>query len=132
MFMAALILVLSLAALLQFGWFYWRALLVSTASEAISDSLWETAGLSGQEVQGEDFHALLGLREVCPNLGAGKEHWGCVKVYYQALSLVGSISGGPVKQWALTEQAACSRYAAVLLDRRLRANAQYLLSLNEG
>ncbi len=132
MLMAALILVLSAAALGQFGWFYWRALLTSTAAEPVSDDLLDTAGLTGQEIRGSDFQALLGLREVCPYLGTGKERWRSVKFYYSLLSTLGSVAGGGIRQWALAEQAVCSRYAAVLLDRRLRANAQYLLSLNQG
>jgi len=128
MFMAALILVLSVAALGQFALFYWRALLVSTAAEPVSDALRETADLNGREIAAADFQILLGLREICPDLGAQKEHWGGVRVYFSLLSLLKAVPGAA--QWARAEQAVCSRYAAVLIDRRLRANAQLRLNLN--
>ncbi|MGH9789920.1 MAG: hypothetical protein ACRD5W_01810 [Candidatus Acidiferrales bacterium] len=130
MFIAALILVLSLAALGQFAVFYWRALLMSTAADPISGSVQNHAGCPGQEFGAEHFHALLDLRELCPDLNEAREHWRGVRVYYGLLGLLRRAPIAAVSQWAGSEQAVCSRYAAVLIDRRLRASAEYRLSLN--
>lgn len=130
MFIAALILVLSVAALAQFGLFYWRALLVSTAAEPLSDSLREATGHE-EELGAQQFPALLALRELCPDLEGGKENWRGVRAYYGFLSLMKAAPLPAVKQWADAEQSLCSRYAAVLLDRRLQANAQLRLSMNQ-
>lgn len=130
MLIAALILVLSLAALGQFALFYWRALLVSTAAEPLSDSLREATGHE-EELGAEQFHALLGLRELCPDLEGKGEHWIGVRAYYGLLSLLKALRLPAVTEWAAAEQALCSRYAAVLLDRRLQANTQFRLSMNQ-
>lgn len=130
MFIAALILVLSVAALAQFALFYWRALLVSTAAEPLSDSLREATGRE-DELGADQFHALLALRELCPDLEGGNENWRGVSAYYGFLSLMKATRVPAVAQWADAEQTLCSRYAAVLLDRRLQANAQLRLSMNQ-
>ena len=131
MFIAALILVLSVAAFGQFALFYWRALLISTAAEPVSENLQQSVGYLNCELGAGDFQTLLALRDIFPDLSASKENWGGVRIYNSLLGALHKIMPVPaVAEWIVSEQSLCSRYAAVLLDRRLRANTAYRLSLN--
>lgn len=130
MFTAALILVISIAALAQFALSYWRALLVSTAAEPLSDALYEATG-EVRELDAGHFPALLALRELCPDLSRAGDGWTGVRLYYGALAMLKVLPMAAVARWATAEQGLCSRYAAVLLDRRLQANLQFRLSMEQ-
>lgn len=130
MLTAALILVISFAMLAQFALSYWRVLLVSTAAEPLSDSLYEATG-QVQELGAQHFPALLAMRELCPDLGGARESWTAVRLYYRALAMLKVLPLAAVARWAIAEQRLCTHYAAVLLDRRLQANQQFRLGLDQ-
>jgi len=119
---AALILVISLAMLAQWGLFYWRALVAGVAAEPLSDRMRSVAG----DAPGSgDFRTLDCIQQMCPELGRGGRKIGTVRFYYRILALlrltVGSIIPA-LSGWAGREMSLCSRYVAVVMDQRLRRN----------
>jgi len=112
---SALILVFSLAALAQFGFYTWRAAVITLAAADVSDNALEN----------KDFRALATLNEICPALNASKPKIGLVRVYFRTVerlsaSLRSSLPSAA--EWAEREMATCSRYMAVVVDQRLQRN----------
>lgn len=103
---AALILVFSLAALAQFGFYCWRAAVVTRAAADVSDSTLED----------KDFRALASLNDICPELHDSSPRIRLVRAYYRAIERLSAAD------WAQREMATCARYMAVILDQRLQRN----------
>jgi hypothetical protein len=119
---AALIVVISLAALLQFFISYCRSFLAAYSKVELSEQVREITGIETQPVTGEEFKRLLQLVHLCPERGDDRAEIRLVGVYYGLLSLVrallGSLSSG-IAGWAERERQGCSYFAAVALDRRI-------------
>lgn len=118
----ALIAVISLAALAQFGLFYWRATIAVTAAHPISDAIRNSAGIEHPEVEAADFAALVLLVEVCPALKNDKGGIGAVRCYFRIVHFLGQFLGPALGGWAVAEMDLCSRYLAVRLDQRITNN----------
>lgn len=119
---AALILVVSLAALLQFFVSYCRSLIAASSGEELSSQTREIAGIAGRRVPGDDFPRLVQLAELCPESGHDRNRLRAVGAYFHMVSLLRSLmtSLAPaVALWAEAERQACSYFAAVALDRRI-------------
>jgi hypothetical protein len=83
------------------------------------------AGLDGQTLRAGDFSTFADLHEITPVLQARSSWFGPVRAYYHLVGVVGRLAGfldPAAAKWAASEQATCSRYAAVLVDRRMRNN----------
>ncbi len=122
---AAMLLTVSVAALAQFAVYYWRAVMGGVAARPISEGVLTAAGLDGRTLRATDFATFVDLHEITPTLRERSEGFGLVSVYYHFMGAIGSLSRPLVPalaQWSESEQATCSRYAAVLLDRRLKSN----------
>lgn len=122
---AAMLLTISIAALAQFGLFYWRAVMGGVAAQPISERVLAAARLDGQTLRAGDFSTFADLHEITPMLQARGSWFGAVSAYYHLMGVVGRLAGfldPAVAKWAESEQATCSRYAAVLVDRRMRNN----------
>lgn len=120
---AALILVFALAALVNFAAAYLRAIMLTIASEPLSDRLTEALGKFSAPLG--SFDAVLALNEICPELDSKGGSIGFVRVYYRMLAGLKSLLGRKLPTfslWADHEMEACTRYVAVLVDRRLQAN----------
>ncbi len=130
---AAIICVISLAALAQFSIFYLRAIIAATAAEPLSDRMRGVAGVDGQAANAGDFAALLKLHEVCPEVDDGGRGLGAVRTYYRAIAALRSLCGSrfpAFSAWAQREMATCSQYVAVLLDQRIERNLACQAELN--
>lgn len=118
----ALIAVISLAAVAQFGLFYWRATVAVTAAHPISDAIRNSAGLERPEFAAADFATLLRLVEVCPALKNDKGGIGPVCSYFHIVQFFSKLLGPARGDWAVAEMDLCSRYLAVRLDQRITNN----------
>ena len=107
---SALILVFSLAALAQFGFYSWRAAVITLAAADVSDNTLEN----------KDFQALAALNEICPALNSSTPKIGLVRIYYGAVERLASLPSAA--DWAKREMATCARYMAVVVDQRLQRN----------
>jgi hypothetical protein len=122
---AAMVLTVSTVALTQLAIYYWRAVVGGVAAQPISESVRAAAGLDGRALRAGDFSTFADLNEITPTLQDGISGFGLVNAYYHLMSAVGQLSRPLVPAlaaWTETERATCSRYAAVLLDRRMKSN----------
>jgi hypothetical protein len=117
--LALLILVLSTIALAQFGVYYWRALVVTAATQPLSDRARAAAQLASSTSGAPDFAAVLSLHKVTPGLGRGAgSGLSMVRSYYSAVSALGRVAPA-LSAWVEGEKTVCAQYATVMLDRRL-------------
>jgi hypothetical protein len=129
MLIAAFILVMSLAATVQFAVFIWRVGLMRVASEPILDSALE-AEASVNLLNTQDFAAATAIQGICPDLERNPiPKLRTVRLYFSLLRLakkVGDIIVAPGAQgfggWTTREMALCTRYATVVLSQRLERN----------
>ena len=129
---AAMLLAISVVALVQFAAYYWRAMLAGAAAQPVSDRVLAAAGVQNGQVTGQDFPALLGLHNLTPELRSGGNGLGLVRLYYSLVDGIASLVGRSmpaVAAWTDRELAVCARYAAVQIDRRLQANLELAASL---
>lgn len=119
---AALICVISLAALLQFFVSYCRSLIAEYSKLELSEQVREVTGIESQTVGGDEFDRLLQLVRLCPARGDDGPKIRAVGAYYSLLNLIRSAFRGlglGLASWAESERQHCSYFAAVALDRRI-------------
>jgi hypothetical protein len=120
---AAIILVLAVLALVQFGISQWRMIWLTTANQPLSDSLRVATGIEAETIGPNDFGKLLGLcDEMSPLLKKGTPWLREVKGYYTIVARVEKTFRSiqpALSAWASSEMKVCSRYVAVLLDQNL-------------
>jgi hypothetical protein len=129
---AAMLFAISIVALSQFAVYYWRAMLAGAAAQPVSERILAAAGVRDGKLTGEDFHALLGLHDLTPELRSGGKNLLLVRVYYSLVEGIASLAGRSmpaVAAWSERELTVCARYAAVQIDRRLQANQELAASL---
>jgi hypothetical protein len=128
MLIAAFILVISVAATIQFAVFSWRASLLRTISEPM---------VKGADAAPEPYLNLLSFssfqevlavyRDVCPDLerGSGSNLRG-VSLYYSAMRFLSRLGSfftlAEGTGWTQREMALCTQYATVRLSQRLECN----------
>lgn len=130
---SAMLLAISIAALMQFGLYYWRAVLAGVAALPLSDRALAAAGLNDGRVTAEDFATFAGLHELTPELFPSRGGLGLVRLYYYAVAALGELAGRylpSIAAWTEREGAMCARYAAVQVDRRVLANLALVESLH--
>lgn len=126
---AALIVVISLAALLQFFISYCRSVIAAYSKVELSEQVREIAGIEARPVGGEEFRRLLQFVRLCPDRGDDRVEIRLVGVYYALLDMVRAMIGwfSPgVAGWAEQERQSCSYFAAVALDRRIMYSRELL------
>ena len=116
--LALLILVLSTIALGQFGVYYWRALVVTAATQPVSERARAAAQLATDTSGTPDFAAVLSLHKLTPGLGGRGNGLKLVRSYYSAINALGRIAPS-LSGWVNGEKVVCARYATVMLDRRM-------------
>jgi len=129
---SALLLAISMAALAQFGVFYWRALVAGVAAQAVSEQVLAAAKVDSETMRGEDYRSLAQLHKLTPELCAKSSGLGLVPVYFKLMHAIGTLAAGRVAtlaDWAESERALCARYAAVQVDRRLQANMAFAAAM---
>ncbi|MGH9747216.1 MAG: hypothetical protein ACRD59_14050 [Candidatus Acidiferrales bacterium] len=119
MLTAIFILVLSLASLMQFAAFTWRAAFLSMATTEMPESARKSIELS-------DFREASIYDQLCPELGSsGGLKLGSVSLYHSLLRVLTSVGATvlpPAAGWAQREMALCTRYATVALAQRMERN----------
>ncbi len=117
---AAMLFCFSMVALGQFGLYYWRANIASTATQQVSDRVRVAAGIP-EAVSSRDFRAILRVHGLTSDLREPGRTHRAIRVYYFVVEKIGRLIP-PVNDWAEAELTMCSRYVAVLLEQRLERN----------
>jgi hypothetical protein len=117
----AIILTVSVTALLQFGLYYWRAIIAGIAAQPVSDRIRTAAGLTTAQIGAQDFRSIVSLHDLSPDLRGPNGSFMGVRAYYSAVEKLGSLIPA-MANWANTEMLTCSRYVAVLVDQHLERN----------
>jgi hypothetical protein len=124
---ATILFVASIAALGQFALYYWRAVLAGVAAQPLSERMIEASGLAADTVGPADWGAIMNIHDMTPGLREHNEGLRLVRLYYGALKGLNGLASSRlpnVAGWVNREMETCSRYVAVLLDRRLTANLE--------
>lgn len=119
---AALIFVISVAALLQFFVLHCRSILAYTRRVELSDRVREVAGIAAANVAAGDFNRIVELVRLCPERGDDRKEIRVVGTYYSLLDMLGRITRSitpKIAAWTENERKSCSYFAAVALDRRI-------------
>jgi hypothetical protein len=116
---AALICVISLCALLQFGFSSSRSVVAASRELVLSDQVRRAAGLQGAQIDGGEFARLLQLASLCPVQRADNLQMAMVRAYHGVLP--------NATKWIEEERKNCAYFVAVALDRRI-ANSRGLLA----
>jgi len=119
---AALIFVISVAALLQFFVLHCRSILACTRRVELSDRVREVAGIAAANVAAGDFDRIVQLVRLCPERGDDRKEIRVVGTYYSLLDVLGRITRSitpKIAAWTENERQSCSYFAAVALDRRI-------------
>ncbi len=119
---AALIFVVSLAALLQFFVSYCRSLIAACGKKELSEQAREVTGIHSHQVKAEEFGRLVQLVQLCPEPGDDTTQLRAVRIYYGLLSVARAIArkmAPTVSRWAELEREGCAYFAAVALDHRI-------------
>lgn len=129
---AALIAVLSLIALAQFFLAYARSVLASYCRVELSEQAREVAGISEQNLPGDEFGRLLGLTQICPERGDDQTEIITVGLYYRVVTHSRALfrAMSPVGKWLEREREHCAYFAAVALDRRIAYSRSLIAQLN--
>ena len=118
---AAILFTVSTAALVQFALYYWRAVIAGVAARPISDRIRTAAGITAPQIAAQDFHSILSLHDLSPDLRGPNGSFIGVRAYFSVVEKIGSLI--PVMaSWANAEMLTCSRYVAVLVDQHLERN----------
>ena len=127
---AGIILVLSLAALLQFFISYCRSLIAASAAQPLSAETQEFTGIAAA-ARPEDFPRVLQLLQLCPELPQDRSEIRAVRYYYGLLGVLRwSVARllPALHPWMEAQGAQCAYFAAVVLDRRIAFNRGILAS----
>jgi len=121
---AALIFVISVAALGQFAMFSWRAAFLTVASREMSLETRAAMGAAAAAVDSGDLAGASKWLELSPNLSGEDRRLWTIKLYYVALRAIGGLSRMlvPASEWSQREMISCARYAAIVVEERLQRN----------
>jgi hypothetical protein len=126
---AALICVMSLAALVQFALSQWRAIWVTIAAQPLSSSLESATGIANDAIAAEHFDMLVQVSaQFDPSPQEGNLWMKEVGIYYRVLRACQKLSMKAlpsVAKWANEELTECAKFAAAILDRRLNSSIAY-------
>ena len=119
--MAAIILVFSVAALLQFFVSYCRSLIAASAKQSLSAEVQDVTGIS-RLASGEDFARVIQLLRLCPDRPEDRGEIRAIATYFGLLNFIRVTLARIVPAllaWTDTERGQCTYFAAVALDRRI-------------
>lgn len=130
MLIASFMLVISMAAMIQFAVFTWRACLLQVASKPLVNEAQMSASLSHNLLKSNDFSEVTSYQELCPELGSmDAQNLRSVRVYYRLLQFLRTAGAAilPIQSdWTNREMALCVRYASVVLSQRMERNQALL------
>jgi hypothetical protein len=119
--MAAIILVCSVAFLLQFFVSYCRSLIAASAKEPLPTEVQEVTGISRTPSAG-DFVRVVQLLQLCPERPEERGEIKAIGAYFRFLGLMRTTLARLIPtlgNWAEFERAQCAHFAAVVLGRRI-------------
>jgi hypothetical protein len=128
MLIAAFILVISIAALMQFTMFAWRASLLRAVSEQYVNEADASLQPYPNRLRSTSFAEVKAVyRDLCPELETSPTtNLRAVSLYYAVMNLVGRVGSSilPAEgfSWTQREMALCTQYATVRLSQRLERN----------
>ncbi len=129
--MAALILVFSLAALLQFFVSYCRSLIAASSKHRLSLEAQDVTGISSMAARAEDFPRVMQLLQLCPERPNDGRQIRAVQNYFRLLGMVRWTLARllpSLPPWTDVQRAQCAYFAAVALDRRIAFSRDMLAS----
>lgn len=119
--MAAIILVCSVALLLQFFISYCRSLIAASVRQPLSAEVQDVTGIK-EAAAGEDFERVVQLLQLCPDRPEDRGGVQAIGAYFTMLGVVRATAARLIpklRAWADTERGQCTYFAAVTLDRRI-------------
>ena len=128
MLIAAFILVISTAALMQFAMFAWRASLLRAVSEQYVNEANASLQPYPNLLSFSSFQEVMAVyRELCPELqSAPAANLRPVSIYYTAMGFLSRLGASIMPAegfgWPHREMALCTQYATVRLSQRLERN----------
>jgi hypothetical protein len=118
----ALLLLLSIAALVQFSFAFCRSLLLTYSKVELSERVREVTGLSGEAIEASEFSRLMNLVFLASDPGDDAMEIRSISAYHTLVVvahwLVSRIWEAGC-DWCENELRRCAYFAAVSLDRRL-------------
>jgi len=119
--MAAIILVCSLAFMLQFFVSYCRSLIAASIKHPLSAEVQDVTGIKNSAT-GEDFDRVVQLLQLCPERPEDRSGIQAIGAYFGLLSFMRSSVARIIPSllaWTETERGQCTYFAAVTLERRI-------------
>ena len=119
--MAAIILVCSLAFLLQFFVSYCRSLIAASIKQPLSAEVQDVTGIKNSAT-GEDFDRVVQLLQLCPDRPEDRNGIQAIGAYFGLLGFVRSSVARIIPSllaWTESERGQCTYFAAVALERRI-------------
>lgn len=129
---SAMLLTISIVALVQFAIYYVRSVVAGVAAQPISEDVIAAVSLNGTPLSGRDFGIVAKLHDLTPNLQKKSSGIGLVRAYFPVVHAIGKMTSGriaSIANWAEGERVLCVRYAAVQVDRRLQSNLALAASI---
>jgi hypothetical protein len=129
---SAMLFAISIVALMQFGLYYWRAVLTSVAAQPIPTDILEAVQVEESNLTGSDFEKLASVLALTPELKHSRAKLGFVPLYYKLVGKVSDLFGSiapALTSWSEQERLLCARYAAVQIGLRLEANLAQAASM---
>lgn len=119
--MPGIILVVSLAALLQFFLSYCRSLIAASVKQSLSPEVRDVTGIA-RAASGKDFERVIQLLRLCPAHPHDRSEIRAIGTYFRLLGFACASFGKLIpslESWAETERGQCAYFAAVALERRI-------------
>lgn len=119
--MASIILVCSLAFLLQFFISYCRSLIAASIRHPLSAEVQDVTGIK-TAATGEDFTRVVQLLQLCPDRPEDRNGIQAIGAYFNLLGFVRATVARIVpslRGWTESERGECTYFAAVALERRI-------------
>lgn len=119
--MAAIILVCSVVFLLQFFVSYCRSLIAASAKEPLSEEVQDVTGIS-RNPSADDFFRVVQLLRLCPERPEERGEIKAIGAYFRVLGILRASVARiipSVENWMDVERGQCTRFAAVVLGRRI-------------
>jgi hypothetical protein len=119
--MAAIIFVLSAAAMLQFFVSYCRSVIAASSKQVLSAEVKDVTGIQ-RIASGDDFKRVMQLLQLCPERPEDRNSVQAIGTYFTLLNFVRSTVARIIpsmRAWTESERAHCAYFAAVALGRRI-------------
>jgi hypothetical protein len=117
----AILFMISVTAFAQFALYYWRAMIAGVASQPVSDRIRTAAGITTPRIGARDFHSILNLHDLSPDLRGPNGSFRAVRAYYSGVKKLGTLIPA-MASWADAEMTTLSLYVAVLMDQHMERN----------